>query len=315
VKAVIAGTGRYLPEKKLSNEEISKMVDTSDEWIKQRVGINSRHIAAGHETTTYMAIEAAKDTLKSANMEFSQIDLVIVATSTADDKMPSTAVKVQGALGPSKCMSFDVSAACSGFIYAMDVAFNYIKAGTSKNVLIIGVESMSRVVDWTDRSTCVLFGDGAGAVILQAQHDSGQGGSGIISSKMYTDGSYRDLLYIEEAKSLSMEGNKVFKHAVTYLSNAVEDLVDSIDGLSSGDIDWLIPHQANYRIIAAAANKLKLPMEKVILTLPEHGNTSSASVPLALDVAVKSKKVKKGDLLLLEAFGSGFVWGAILVRF
>jgi 3-oxoacyl-[acyl-carrier-protein] synthase III len=314
VKASIIGTGSYLPEKVLTNEELSKMVDTTDEWIQQRVGIKSRHIAAGHETTTYMAAEAAKEALDSAGLNFSEIDLILVATSTADDKMPSTAVKVQAALGESKCMCFDISAACSGFIYALDTAWQFIKSGSCKNVIVIGAESMSRVVDWSDRSTCVLFGDGAGAVILSAKGDSSSD-SGIIASKMYTDGSYRDLLYIEEAKCLAMEGNRVFKHAVSYLSKAVMDVIDSVDGVESSDIDWLIPHQANYRIIAAAAGKLNLPMEKVVLTLPHHGNTSSASVPLALDVAVRSGQIKPGELLLLEAFGSGFVWGAILLRF
>ena len=311
VKASIIGTGSYLPEKVLTNEELSKTVDTTDEWIQQRVGIKSRHIAARHETTTYMAIEAAKDALGSASLDFSEINLILVATSTPDDKMPSTAVKVQAALGKNKCMSFDISAACSGFIYALDTAWQFIKSGSCKNVLVIGVESMSRVVDWSDRSTCVLFGDGAGAVVLSAQENN----SGIIASKMYTDGSYRDLLFIEEAKSLAMEGNRVFKHAVSYLSKAVTDVIGSVDGIEESDIDWLVPHQANYRIIAAAANKLNLPMEKVVLTLQHHGNTSSASVPLALDVAVKSGQINKGDLLLLEAFGSGFVWGAILLRF
>ena len=236
--------------------------------------------------------------------------------------MPSTAVKVQGALGPSKCMAFDINAACSGFIYGLEVAWNFIKTGAYKNILLIGAESMSKVVDWSDRSTCVLFGDGAGAVILSADSSSSStdhSKSGVIASKMFTDGSYRDLLYIpghpQSENFLAMEGNKVFKHAVTYLQEAVTEVLAGIDGISDSDIDWLIPHQANLRIIAAAAKKLKLPMDKVVLTLPEHGNTSAASVPLALDVAVKSGKVKKGELLLLEAFGSGFVWGAVLVRF
>ena len=319
-RAFIKGTGSYLPENILTNDELAKTVDTSDEWIQQRVGIKSRHIASVNETTSYMATMAGKEALKSANMDFSQIDLVLVATSTADDKMPSTAVKVQGALGPSKCMAFDVNAACSGFIYGLEVAWNFIKTGVYENILLIGVESMSKVVDWSDRSTCVLFGDGAGAVVLSARFDDNDNTkSGIIASKMFTDGSYRDLLYIpghsHSENFLAMEGNKVFKHAVNYLQEAVTEVLADIDGISESDIDWLIPHQANLRIIVAAAKKLKLSMDKVILTLPEHGNTSSASVPLALDVAVKSGKVKKGELLLLEAFGSGFVWGAVLVRF
>ncbi len=319
--AVITGTGSYLPENILTNAELAKTVDTSDEWIQQMVGIKSRHIASVNETTSYMATMAGKDALKSANMDFSQIDLVLVATSTAEDKMPSTAVKVQGALGPSKCMAFDINAACSGFIYGLEVAWNFIKSGVYKNILLIGAESMSKVVDWSDRSTCVLFGDGAGAVILSAgaEEPKDNSKSGIIASKMFTDGSYRDLLYIpghpQAENFLAMEGNRVFKHAVTYLQEAVTEVLAGIDGISYSDIDWLIPHQANLRIIVAAAKKLKLSMDKVVLTLPEHGNTSAASVPLALDVAVKSGKVKKGELLLLEAFGSGFVWGAVLVRF
>jgi 3-oxoacyl-[acyl-carrier-protein] synthase III len=319
--AVITGTGSYLPEKILTNAELAKTVDTSDEWIQQMVGIKSRHIASVNETTSYMATMAGKEALKSADMDFAQIDLVLVATSTADDKMPSTAVKVQGALGPSKCMAFDINAACSGFIYGLEVAWNFIKTGSYKNILLIGAESMSKVVDWSDRSTCVLFGDGAGAVILSAcsEEPKDNSKSGIIASKMFTDGSYRDLLYIpghsHSENFLAMEGNKVFKHAVTYLQEAVTEVLAGIDGISESDIDWLIPHQANLRIIAAAAKKLNLSMDKVVLTLQEHGNTSAASVPLALDVAVKSGKVKKGELLLLEAFGSGFVWGAVLVRF
>ena len=319
--AVITGTGSYLPENILTNAELAKTVDTSDEWIQKMVGIKSRHIASVKETTSYMATMAGKEALKSANMDFSQIDLVLVATSTADDKMPSTAVKVQGALGPSKCMAFDINAACSGFIYGLEVAWNFIKTGSYKNILLIGAESMSKVVDWSDRSTCVLFGDGAGAVILSASSEGSTDNSksGIIASKMFTDGSYRDLLYIpghpQAENFLAMEGNRVFKHAVTYLQEAVTEVLAGIDGISYSDIDWLIPHQANLRIIVAAAKKLKLSMDKVVLTLPEHGNTSAASVPLALDVAVKSGKVKKGELLLLEAFGSGFVWGAVLVRF
>jgi 3-oxoacyl-[acyl-carrier-protein] synthase III len=320
-RAVITGTGSYLPENILTNAELAKTVDTSDEWIQQMVGIKSRHIASVNETTSYMATMAGKEALKSADMDFSQIDLVLVATSTADDKMPSTAVKVQGALGPSKCMAFDINAACSGFIYGLEVAWNFIKTGSYKNVLLIGAESMSKVVDWSDRSTCVLFGDGAGAVILSASSEDSTDNSksGIIASKMFTDGSYRDLLYIpghpQSESFLAMEGNRVFKHAVTYLQEAVTEVISSIDGISESDIDWLIPHQANLRIIAAAAKKLNLSMDKVVLTLQEHGNTSAASVPLALDVAVKSGKVKPGELLLLEAFGSGFVWGAVLVRF
>jgi 3-oxoacyl-[acyl-carrier-protein] synthase III len=320
-RTFIKGTGSYLPENILTNEELAKTVDTSDEWIQQMVGIKSRHIASVHETTSYMATMAAKDALKSANMDFSEIDLILVATSTADDKMPSTAVKVQGALGPSKSMAFDINAACSGFIYGLEVAWNFIKSGSYKNILLIGAESMSKVVDWSDRSTCVLFGDGAGAVVLSTRFDENfdNAKSGIIASKMFTDGSYRDLLYIpghpQAENFLAMEGNRVFKHAVTYLQEAVTEVLAGIDGITSSDIDWLIPHQANLRIIAAAAKKLKLSMDKVVLTLPEHGNTSAASVPLALDVAVKSGKVKPGELLLLEAFGSGFVWGAVLVRF
>jgi 3-oxoacyl-[acyl-carrier-protein] synthase III len=312
MRAKIVGTGSYLPQRVVTNEQLSERVDTSDEWIKQRVGIASRHIGASHETTSYMAAEA------------DQIDLIIVATSTPDDLMPSTASRLMLALGIVGCPAFDVSAACSGFIYALTIADQFFKTGAVRHALIVGSDSMSRVVDWSDRRTCVLFGDGAGAVVL-GPSDTEQG---ILSAHIHADGQFRDLLYVPnvlksydtpdtpvcESAYLAMEGSKVFKHAVSLLDEIVHEAL-AVHQLSVSDIDWLIPHQANERIIVAAANKLGIPMDRVVVTLGSQGNTSAATVPLALDVAVRDGRVKSGDLLLLEAFGAGFVWGAVLVRY
>jgi 3-oxoacyl-[acyl-carrier-protein] synthase III len=324
MKAKIVGTGSYLPERVLTNDELSKKVDTSDEWIQQRVGISSRHIGGAHETTSYMAAEACKKALEAAKLEPSQIDLIIVATSTPDDLMPSTASKLMVSLGISGCPAFDISAACSGFVYALTIADQFFKTGAVRHALVVGADAMSRVVDWTDRRTCVLFGDGAGAVVL-SQSDTEQG---ILSTHIHADGQFRDLLYVPNALQsydgfakdasentfLSMEGSKVFKHAVSMLDEIVHEALKP-HALSVEDIDWLIPHQANERIIVAAAHKLGMPMERVVVTLGTQGNTSAATVPLALDVAVKDGRIQPGHLLLLEAFGAGFVWGAVLVRY
>lgn len=321
MQARIAGTGSYLPRTVVTNHDLAARMETSDEWIRQRVGIISRHIAESDETNAVMAAAAARRALESAAIAPSAVDLIIVATGTSDMLMPSMASEVQGQLGIGHCIAFDVGAACSGFIYALTIAQQFIASKMVKNAIVIGSERMSRVVNWSDRSTCVLFGDGAGAVVLSASDEPG-----IIASQLYSDGTNKELLYVpnklakepfgevEFQAHLVMEGSKVFKHAVTMLGDVVEKILQA-EGLDKSDITWLIPHQANERIIAATAKKLDMPMERVVLTLPTHGNTSAASVPLALDTAVRDGRVKRGDLLLLEAFGAGFVWGASLVRY
>ncbi len=323
MKVKISGTGSYLPDRCVSNDELSTMVDTSDQWIQQRAGIQSRHIAQVHETTSFMAAESAKKALASAQLRSQDIDLIVVATSTADNAMPSCASLVQGALGIEDCIAFDLNAACSGFIYAVSTAQAYFKSGMVKHALIIGAERMSRLLDWDDRSTCVLFGDGAGAAVFSAV---GHGESALLSTHIHSTGAHKDLLYVSEHFSaepfahsrsggcINMLGNKVFKFAVNKLGEIVDEVLSS-NQLERGDIDWLIPHQANSRIIEATAKKLNLPMSRVVLTLAQHGNTSAASVPLALDHAVQQGDVKRGELLLLEAFGAGFVWGAALIRY
>ncbi|MDF2940447.1 MAG: ketoacyl-ACP synthase [Gammaproteobacteria bacterium] len=319
--AKIAGTGYYLPKQVLTNEEIAKWVDTSDEWIRQRVGIVSRHIADSNETNVFMASAAAKKALEAAQISAEELGLIIVATSTPDSMMPSTACEVQHKLGIAGCPAFDVNAACSGFVYALNIAHQFFLAGTVKHVLIIGSERMSRVINWQDRSTCVLFGDGAGAVVLSASDQPG-----ILGSYVHADGQHKELLHIPnhlpdqafageklEAK-LTMQGNKVFRYAVTMLEKVVLEVLEK-QGMDKSAIDWLIPHQANERIIAATAKNLGLSMDKVVLTLPTHGNTSAASIPLALASAIEQGKIKRGELLLFEAFGAGFVWGAALVKY
>ncbi|MDF2690360.1 MAG: 3-oxoacyl-ACP synthase [Gammaproteobacteria bacterium] len=319
--AKIAGTGYYLPKQVLTNQEIAKWVDTSDDWIRQRVGIISRHIASENETNVFMAEQAAKKALAEAKLDPKDLDLIIVATSTPDSIMPSTACEVQHKLGVAGCPAFDVNAACSGFIYALSIVHQFFLAGTVKHVLIIGSERMSRVINWQDRSTCVLFGDGAGAVVLSASDQPG-----ILGSYIHADGQHKELLHIPnhlpdqafageklEAK-LTMQGNKVFRYAVTMLEQVVLEVLEK-QGLDKSAIDWLVPHQANERIIAATAKNLGLSMDKVILTLPTQGNTSAASIPLALAYAIEQNKIKRGELLLLEAFGAGFVWGAALIRY
>lgn len=319
--AKISGTGSYLPETIMTNDDLATRVDTSDEWIRQRVGIISRHIASNKESNAFMATEAAKKALEAAELSAEQIDLIIVATSTSDLIMPSMATQVQGALGIENCIAFDISAACTGFVYALGVANQFFNNGAVKHALVIGAERMSRVVNWNDRSTCVLFGDGAGAVVLSQSNEPG-----IIATRMHSDGVNKELLYVPNKLGtdafslvapeahLLMEGNKVFKHAVNMLEEIVDQILED-SGLSKNDVDWLVPHQANERIIAATAKKLDMPMSKVVLTLPHHGNTSAASVPLALDAAVRDGRIKRGELLLLEAFGAGFVWGAALVKY
>jgi 3-oxoacyl-[acyl-carrier-protein] synthase-3 len=318
--ARIIGTGSYLPKKTVTNKELESIVDTTDEWIQQRVGIVSRHYAED-ETTLYMAAEAAKKALLSASVSIDQIDLIIVATNTGDYVMPSTACMLQHELGASNIPAFDIAAACSGFVYALDISKQYIESGAAKNVLVVSSERLSRIMDFKDRSTCVLFGDGAGAVVL-SKHDK----FGIKASILHSDGKDRDLLKLKNsldqplyekgnaAYALEMVGNKVFKVAVSKLSDLVIELINKAN-ITSSDIDWLVPHQANLRILEATAKKLNLPMDKVIVTLGHHGNTSAVSIPLALDEAVRDGRIREGDTLLLEAFGSGFVWGGAVIDF
>ena len=313
----IAGTGKYLPERVLTNADLEKMVETTDEWIKSRTGIERRHIAADDEYTSHLAHKAALAALESAGVTPNDIDFVVVGTTTPDLIFPNVACLVQDKLGIKSCPAFSVEAACSGFIYALVVADQFIRTGGARRALVIGAETMSRIIDWTDRETCVLFGDGAGAVVLEAAETPG-----VMYSTLGADGRYRDLLYASsgvslrqrEGAALRMKGNEVFKVAVKTLENLVDDVVEK-NNLETGQIDWLIPHQANIRIISATAKRLDLPMERVILTVREHGNTSAASVPMALDTAIRDGRIKRGDLLLLEAFGGGFTWGASLIRY
>ena len=318
----IVGTGSYLPEKVLTNADLEKMVDTNDEWIVSRSGIRERHIAADGETTGDLAYHASVRALKAAGVEPSELDLIVLGTTTPDLVFPSTACLVQHRLGANGCPAFDVNAACSGFIYALTVADKFIRSGAARTVLVIGSETLTRMVDWKDRTTCVLFGDGAGAVVLKADSDTG-----ILSTHMHADGSKKELLWNPVGVSvgfkpgeenagvrINMSGNDVFKHAVKALDSVVEEALDA-NGLDRHDIDWLIPHQANLRIIEATAKRLDMPMERVVVTVDKHGNTSSGSVPLALDEAVRSGKVQRGQLLLLEAFGGGFTWGSALLRY
>jgi len=313
----IAGTGKYLPERILTNADLERMVETTDEWIKSRTGIEHRHIAADNEFTSDLAQKAGRAAIEAAGLTPADIDLVVVGTTTPDLIFPNVACLVQEKLGIKSCPAFSLEAACSGFVYGLVVADQFIRLGAAKRALVIGAETMSRIIDWTDRETCVLFGDGAGAVVLEAAESPG-----IMYSTLGADGRYRDLLYASsgvslrqrEGAALRMKGNEVFKVAVKTLENLVDEVVAK-SNLEKGQIDWLIPHQANIRIISATARRLELPMERVILTVREHGNTSAASVPMALDTAIRDGRVKRGDLLLLEAFGGGFTWGASLVRY
>jgi 3-oxoacyl-[acyl-carrier-protein] synthase-3 len=321
VFARIAGTGSYLPEKVLTNDDLAKLVDTSDEWITARTGIRERHVAAEGETTGDLAFHAAVRALEAAGVQASELDLIVLGTTTPDLVFPSTACLVQHRLGALGCPAFDVNAACSGFVYALTVADKFIRSGAAKTALVIGSETLTRMVDWTDRTTCVLFGDGAGAVVLKADTDTG-----ILSTHMHADGSRKELLWSPVGVSvgfkaqenggvrIQMSGNDVFKHAVKALDSVVEEALEA-NGLDRHDIDWLIPHQANLRIIEATAKRLDMPMERVVVTIDKHGNTSSGSVPLALDEAVRSGKVQRGQLVLLEAFGGGFTWGSALLRY
>ena len=303
----IIGTGGYLPKKIVTNKDLESTVDTTDQWIVERTGIKQRHIAEENETTSSMAVQASIDALSSANIQPEDIDLIIVATTTPDQIFPSTACIVQNKL-KIKAPAFDIQAACTGFVYAVSIADNYIKAGLNKNILVIGAEKYSNLLDWNDRSTCVLFGDGAGAVILSAQSEPG-----IISTHIHADGKYNDLLSVEN-NHIKMKGNEVFKVAVNTLSKLVDETL-SINNMTKSDIDWLVPHQANLRIIKAAAKKLSMSLDQVVITVDKHANTSAASIPLALNEAVKDGRIKRDQVILLEAFGSGFTWGSVLLRY
>ncbi len=317
----IAGTGSYLPERVMTNADLEEMVETSDEWIRTRTGITKRHIAAENETTCDLAERAAREAITAAGIQHEDIGLIIIGTTTPDMIFPSTACLLQERLGIHGCPAFDVQAVCTGFIYALDIADKFIRTGTVKTALVIGAETLSRILDWTDRTTCVLFGDGAGAVILEASKEPG-----ILSTHIHADGQYHSLLKVPGGVSstpeklrnggayIEMQGNEVFKVAVNTLGRIVDETLEA-NHLNKEDIDWLVPHQANTRIIAATAKKLNMPMERVILTVGEHGNTSAASVPLALDTAVRDGRIKRGDTLMLEAFGGGFTWGSALIKY
>ncbi|MBB4152158.1 3-oxoacyl-[acyl-carrier-protein] synthase-3 [Sphingomonas jinjuensis] len=320
IRSVITGTGSALPIRRVSNAELAQEVDTSDEWIVERTGIRFRHIAGPNETTATLATDAAKAALAAAGVLAQDIDLIVLATATPDQTFPATATKVQAMLGINDCVAFDVAAVCSGFLYAVQVADAMLRSGVQRRALVIGAETFSRILDWEDRTTCVLFGDGAGAIVLEAQESADDDGRGILATKLHADGRHNELLYVDGGPSttgtvgkLRMKGREVFRHAVTNLAAVMaESLV--IAGLEPGDVDWVVPHQANARILDATSRKLGLPADKVIVTVDQHANTSAASVPLALDVAIRDGRIKAGQIVVLEAMGGGFTWGAAVVR-
>ncbi len=319
--ARITGTGSYLPERVLSNADLEKMVDTSDEWITTRTGIRERRIAADGETTGDLAFQAATRALEAAGVKASELDAIVLGTTTPDLIFPSTACLLQARLGANGCMAFDVNAACCGFMYALGIADKFIRSGQTKKALVVGSETLSRMTDWTDRNTCVLFGDGAGAVVLEADNEPG-----VITTLLHADGSFKDMLYNpvgvsagfkdngRHGNTIMMEGNKVFRVAVRALERLVDETIAAA-GMHEDEVDWLIPHQANLRIIEATAQRLHLPMERVVVTVDKHANTSSGSVPLALDAAVRSGRIKRGQNLLLEAFCGGFTWSSAMIRY
>ena len=312
----IIGTGSYLPEKILNNRDLEKMFETTDEWITTRTGIKERHIVSAHQYTSDLAVEASKKAIEASGIHANKIDLIIVATTTPDKIFPSTACIVQTKLGLSLCPAFDIQAVCSGFVYALSVADNFIKTGAAKCVLVIGAETMSRITDYSDRSNAILWGDGGGAIILEASDQPG-----ILSTHIHADGSYEKLLHVPSGVShqkgkatIEMQGNQVFKIAVNTLDSIVDETLE-MNQLDKSDIDWLVPHQANIRILEATAKKLNMSMDRVIVTIDRHGNTSAASIPLALDTAIREYKIKRGETLLMEAFGGGFTWGSALIKY
>ncbi|WP_375789743.1 beta-ketoacyl-ACP synthase III [Bradyrhizobium sp. Pha-3] len=321
IRSVVLGCGSYLPERVLTNAELASRIDTSDDWIVQRTGISERHIAADDEFTSHLAINAARAALADAKIDAQSIDLIVLATSTPDNTFPATAVAVQHGLGINHGVAFDLQAVCSGFVFALTTADNFLRAGAHKRALVIGAETFSRILDWNDRGTCVLFGDGAGAVVLEAQQHSGTTDDpGVLTTHLRSDGRHKSKLFVDGGPGstktvghLRMEGREVFKHAVGMITDVIVDAFNAT-GFTADDITWFIPHQANKRIIDASAHKLHIAPQKVVLTVDKHGNTSAASIPLALSVAVRDGRVKKGDLVLFEAMGGGFTWGSALVR-
>ena len=319
-RSFIRGTGSYLPAKVLTNDDMSQMVDTTNEWIIERTGITRRHVAADDEVTSDIAVGAAKQALEAAGMKASDVDLIVLATTTPDRTFPATATAVQAKLGIEQGAAFDVQAVCSGFLFALATADSMLKQGLFNTALVIGAETFTRILDWSDRGTCVLFGDGGGAVVLQTEEWDGAEDAGVITHHIRTDGTKSDLLYVDGGVSstgtighVRMEGNKVFRHAVANISSAIQAVLDET-GLSSEEIDWFVPHQANKRILDAVAKRMNIDDEKVVITVDQHANTSAASIPLALDYAVRSGRAKSGDLILSEAMGGGFSWGASLFR-
>jgi 3-oxoacyl-[acyl-carrier-protein] synthase-3 len=318
VRSLVAGVGSALPKRRVENAELASQVDTSDEWIVERTGIRTRYIAGQDETTATLATDAARRALEHAGISASEIDLIVLATATPDQTFPSSATKVQAALGITDCVAFDVHAVCTGFLYALSVADAMLRAGSGKTALVIGSETFSRILDWEDRTTCVLFGDGAGALVLRAGDEAERG---ILATRLHADGRHNDLLFVDGGPSttgtvgkLRMKGREVFRHAVVNLADVLNEVLAAAE-LTADDVDWVVPHQANARILDATAKKLGLSPEKVVITVDRHANTSAASVPLAFDAAVKDGRVKRGDVVVLEAMGGGFTWGAAVLRY
>ena len=321
IRSVVLGTGSALPETRVSNADLAERLDTSDEWIVERTGIRFRHIAQPHETTATLAADACRAALASAGIAAIDIDLIVLATATPDQTFPATATKVQAMLGIDDCVAFDVAAVCSGFLYAVQVADAMLRTGIHRRALVIGAETFSRILDWEDRTTAVLFGDGAGAIVLEGQESDADTGRGILATKLHADGRHNDLLYVDGGPSttgtvgkLRMKGREVFRHAVVNLAAVMQETL-VIAGLTPDDVDWVVPHQANARILDATSRKLGLPADKVVVTVDRHANTSAASVPLALDTAVRDGRIVPGQIVVLEAMGGGFTWGAAVVRF
>jgi 3-oxoacyl-[acyl-carrier-protein] synthase-3 len=317
LRSVVLGVGSALPKRKVTNDELAERVDTSDAWIVERTGIKSRYVAGDGETTASLATDASRRALDHAGVAATDIDLIVLATATPDQTFPSSATKVQAALGINDCIAFDVHAVCTGFLYALAVADSMLRSGGAKKALVIGAETFTRILDWEDRGTCVLFGDGAGALVLAAEETDG----GILATRLHADGRHNDLLFVDGGPSTTgtvgkvrMKGREVFRHAVVNLASVLNEVLDAA-GLTSADVDWVVPHQANARILDATARKLGLPAEKVVVTVDEHANTSAASVPLALDTAIKDGRIKRGDIVVLEAMGGGFTWGAAALRY
>ncbi|THD36078.1 MAG: ketoacyl-ACP synthase III [Sphingomonas sp.] len=318
-RAVLTGTGSALPARRVSNADLAETVDTSDDWIVERTGIRFRHIASPDETTGTLGADAARAALGAAGVRAEDVDLIVLATATPDQTFPATATKIQAMLGIDDCVAFDVGAVCSGFLYAVQVADSLIRTGAANRALVIGSETFSRILDWEDRATCVLFGDGAGAVVLEGR-DVAEDGPGILSTKLHADGRHNELLYVDGGPSTTgtvgkvrMKGREVFRHAVTNLASVLDESLGAV-GMNAADVDWVVPHQANARILDATARKLGLPAEKVVVTVDQHANTSAASVPLALDVATRDGRIKPGQIVVLEAMGGGFTWGAAVLR-